>query len=153
MLFWTIILFLHDLFFFIKRDNWLSRHGKKIIKFNIDEFEGKETVKTHKDGLIIIGLGILLYGLLYAIITGIYLYNGLKIDTYIWPSVLVILLIFINLIKNKKDKPLNKMTETEVLEYKLKAAKYGKRKVYGTIFTLIKLSYFVYIGYILLTTT
>lgn len=151
------MIFLSLLFIFIYLSLLIKGQNSLLNKliFQLDEFSLKKETNANsisEDESIKMGTKIiftLILGITLFICFIVFFIKALKIDIYLYPTLIMIALFFINLLSAKSSKKYDLTTEDGRYEKKKDMEKLKHRSLKGVIIQLFYLGYFSYIFYIL----
>jgi len=149
LLFWTVIFFLISLTLLIKGNifyNSSIRIGEIAIQNYQDIKDGKIANKELVSETIKLIFPMLIFAIL-ALCEFIYFINAISVDIYKYPSISIILLFVLSMIL--KYKPAKKIEDIGIDEYRKNIYKTKKRSLSSFIYSLIYMTYFSYMFWIL----
>lgn len=144
MTFLTIFFFAFSLAALVKGNMF------KKLRIDVGEYEIKKAIDSTakvEESLLIRMLSLIFFMSAIMVLEIIYLLKALHIDPYIYPTIIMILLILTGYIFTKSSKK-DLATESGIAEYRKKLHD-NKRKVSGILRSVLKVIYFAYMFYIL----
>lgn len=147
MIFWSIVFFTASFYNLIRGGMFRSTFNK-IKKIQIERIESGNNQKYDTE-LLKAGCLSLILGFSLFIAQVIFLINAIEYDVYKYPTIALIILIIISIIRIKKDKSIEDMTPDELIIHKAKLLKPLKRTFIQTFRSLLWVIYYGYMFYVL----
>lgn len=148
MIFWTLVFITWFLILLIK-GNPIANLSIKLTEMGIKASEGKSLTKDEENTSVKFVIAV--FGMLILwIIQIIYLIKAIPIDTYKYPTFIMLAYLIFTIVTTKKPKSkVNLTTDEGKIEYRKVAYQSGKKTFTGVIKTLIFLAYYGYMFYLL----
>ncbi|ALS22118.1 hypothetical protein [Paenibacillus naphthalenovorans] len=147
MLFWTIVFFTISLIGLIK-GGLFSSLKSRLKQIELKKLNGGDEKEYVVEWLKAGCFPLIVVSFLF-IAEVLYLVNALDYDPYKFPTITAIAILIIGIIKTKKSKKSNDMTEEELIVYKAELVKKDKRTFMSVIRSFLWVVYFGYMFYVL----
>jgi hypothetical protein len=151
MLFWTVVFITMSLLYLVRGKSFYSsiiKSGELTLEKsqeNISESRKKELDQE----ILLTGLPLLLVNLPLAIAKLVYFFKAVNVDIYKYPTLIMIAIVVIGFVIGFSNNKNNNDLSTEEKRFNYKSKLYQKRTGWGVVNSLISLSYFGYMFYVL----